>query len=87
MLQVCWVLPYCEREFNSKTLKYFSHLFGHESDSSLLGYLKDQGLAMSLSSNAEHEIRQFSQLSLDIVLTQHGYEQVHDVVAAVFKYA
>jgi len=86
-LEVTWVLPYCELEIKSKPIKYFSHLFGHESQNSLLGWLKDHGLAMSLSSDFQHEIGVFSYLCLAIVLTEKGLEQVDTVIEAVFKYA
>lgn len=86
-LEVTWVLPYCELEFRSKPIKYFSHLFGHESQNSLLSWLKDQGLAMALSSDFQHEIGVFSYLCVAIILTEKGLEQVDTVIAAVFQYA
>jgi insulysin len=68
-LEIVWVLPYCELEFRSKPIKYFSHLFGDESEHSLLGFLKAEGLAMSLTSDYVHEIGAFSYLCVTIVLT------------------
>ena len=75
-LEIVWVLPYCELEFRSKPIKYFSHLFGDESDRSLLGFLKAEGLAMSLTSDNAHEIGAFSYLCVTIVLTQKGLQEV-----------
>jgi insulysin len=68
-LEIIWVLPYCELEFSSKSIKYLSHLLGDESENSVLGYLKTEGLAMSLGSDSTHEIGAFSYISVTIVLT------------------
>jgi insulysin len=80
ILEVTWVLPYCELETKSKPIKYFSHLFGHESQNSLLGWLKDRSLAMSLSSDFQHEIGVFTYLCVAIVLTEKGLEEVDTVI-------
>jgi insulysin len=63
-----------------------SHLLGDESENSLLGFLKTEGLAMSLTSDSTHEIGAFSYISVTIVLTQKGLQDVDIVIAAVFKY-
>jgi len=76
-----------EKEYRTKPLQYFSHLFGHEGENSLLSYLKEEGLAMALSSGSDHEMSVFSSFTVDITLTKKGLENVNDVIAAVFKYA
>jgi insulysin len=47
-LEIYWVLPFTDHEWKSKPLLYFSHLFGHEGENSLLSHLKEEGLAMEL---------------------------------------
>ena len=42
-LIIYWILPYCEKEYKSQPLNYYSHLFGHEGENSLLSYLKKEG--------------------------------------------
>lgn len=82
-----WVLPYYEMELNSKPLEYYSHLFGHEGENSLLSYLKEQGLALELSAGGDHEMSSFSNFLVEVQLTKKGLENVESVVEAVFQYA
>ena len=86
-LEITWVLPCLEKEYRTKPLQYFSHLFGHEGENSLLSYLKHEGLAMALSAGNDHEMSVFSTFTVDITLTKKGLENINDVIAAVFKYA
>lgn len=86
-LQINWVLPYLEKDFKSKSIRFFSHLFGHESENSLLSYLKEEGLAMALNADYEHEIGVFSFFSIQLTLTKKGLEKTDYVIAAVFKFA
>ena len=48
MITFFWILPYFERCHDTKPLNYFSHLFGHEGENSLLSYLISEGLALGL---------------------------------------
>lgn len=52
-LIVYWILPYVGLEHETKPLEYFSHLFGHEGENSLLSYLISEGLALELSAGGE----------------------------------
>jgi len=82
-----WVLPYCQDEFKSKPLDYFSHLFGHEGENSVLSYLKKEGLAMELSAGGSHTLNCFSDFFVQITLTKKGLQNYEQVIAAIFKYA
>jgi insulysin len=86
-LTIYWILPYCELEFKSQPLQYFSHLFGHEGENSLLSYLKKEDQAMSLSSGCDHELGVFSDFYITIGLTQKGLKETDAVLQTVFKYA
>jgi insulysin len=59
-LVMFWILPLCQNEWKSKPLDYFSHLIGHEGENSLLSYLKQQGLALELSTGVDHEMDSIS---------------------------
>lgn len=86
-LTMYWILPYCEREYKSQPLGYFSHLFGHEGENSILSYLMKEGWAMGLSCGADHELSVFSDFCVTIDLTEKGLENYEKVAEAVFKYA
>ena len=81
------MLPYCEKEYKAQPLSYFSHLFGHEGENSLLSYLKKEGQAMNLTAGCDHEQGVFSNFYISIGLTQKGLKETNQVLAAVFKYA
>lgn len=80
-------MPYLEKEYLTKPTRYLSHLFGHEGENSLLSYLKEEGLAMALSSSDDHSLGVFTTFDIEITLTKKGLEKYEDVIAAVFKYA
>jgi len=86
-LQLYWVVPDCHKEYLSQPLSYFSHLFGHEGEHSLLSYLKKEGLALELSCGGYNWIHAFDELSVTILLTKKGLANYTTVLAAVFKYA
>ena len=86
-LEIFWILPYCENEFKTKPLRYFSHLFGHGGENSLLSYLKLRGFAMALTTKHEYYLQTFSTFRIEISLTQKGLTQYEDVLRAVFQYA
>jgi insulysin len=87
ILEMLWILPNLEKEYKTKPLEYFSHLFGHEGENSLLSYLKQEDFAMALSCSSDHEMGVFSSFFIEITLTKNGLAHVNDVVSAVFKYA
>jgi insulysin len=86
-LQLYWVLPDCHKEYLSNPLSYFSHLFGHEGQNSLLSYLKKEGLALELSCGSYNWIHSFNELAVTILLTKKGLSNYYTVLAAVFKFA
>lgn len=87
-LTMCWSLPaYYELDHNSKPLNYFSHLFGHEGENSLLSYLISEGLALGLEAGGDHELSSFSNFMVNITLTKKGLKNYEQVIEAVFQYA
>jgi insulysin len=87
VLVLFWILPYVEKKFESAPLNYFSHLFGHEGENSLLSYLISEGLALELSAGGDHELWTISTFRLEIVLTKKGLENYEKVIEACFQYA
>ena len=84
-LKMYWTLPSYEKDIDSKPLEYFSHLFGHEGENSILSFLKEKGLAEELSAGGDHEMGgAFSTFEISITLTDKGFENYYDVVEAVF---
>lgn len=59
-LSFIWIMPYAEKDIKHQPLSYFSHLFGHEGENSILSWLKNEGLALSLSAGGDHDLWGFS---------------------------
>jgi insulysin len=55
LLTVIWSLDYVQENFQSQPLRYISALFGHEGKNSLLSYLIEEDLAVTLSSSDTHD--------------------------------
>lgn len=62
-------------------------MFGHEGENSILSHLKKEGLAMSLSAYADHEMGVFSDFVVSVTLTKKGLENYEYVAQSIFKYA
>ena len=73
-LRVHWILPDYYKEYKTKPLHYFTHLFGHEGEHSLFSCLRKQGLALELASGYNDELNCFSNLFVDILLTKESQE-------------
>lgn len=71
----------------SKVLKYYNHLFGHESKGSILNFLIQEGLATALTSQFEHTEDYFSDVHITVTLTKKGLENWKDVVTVIGAYA
>jgi len=65
-------------------LNYFSHLFGHEGENSILSWLISEGLALELSAGPDHNLWGFSTFEINIKLTKKGLENYQKAVEAVF---
>merc|ERR1711871_867127 len=76
-----------EDEIETQPLRYFSTLYGHEGENSLLSYLASEGLASALMAGEDHRLRAFTAFSVQITLTDKGIEDYQKVIEAVFKYS
>lgn len=80
--------PYQDEDemFETQPSRYLSHLIGHEGPGSILAYLKEQGLANSLSAGAHTICPGSAFLEIEINLTPEGLKKYRDVVKVVFQY-
>ncbi|KAJ3359614.1 Insulinase (Peptidase M16) [Allomyces javanicus] len=81
-----WRFPAAYAHWRAKPDSYLSHLVGHEGQGSLLSLLKHKGWATDLSAGTEGVGHTFDFFSVTVVLTESGFAQWHDVVAAVYEY-
>jgi len=85
MLKLKWLFPDTRQYYKSKPGNYISFLIGHEGPNSLLSYLLDEELALSLSCGVEEEEANTAFLETTIELTEKGlnnYERVISIVSA-----
>ncbi|KAH0834509.1 putative zinc protease [Fonsecaea pedrosoi] len=75
-----------EDMFETQPARYISHLIGHEGPGSILAYLKDRGLAQTLSAGYHPVCPGSAFFEIDIGLTPDGLKNYHEVVKIVFRY-
>ncbi len=75
-----------EGMYETQPARFVSHLIGHEGPGSILSYLKDQGLANTLSAGYHNVCPGTSFFEIDISLTPEGLKNYRDVVKIVFQY-
>lgn len=85
-IELYFPMPSLYTWYESKPGKYLSHLIGHESEGSILAFLKLKGWANSLSVGSSQSCRDFSSLSVDIDLSSDGAANIDDIIASVFNY-
>jgi len=80
--------PYQDEDemYETQPSRYISHLIGHEGPGSILAYLKDIGLANSLSSGAHNVCPGSAFFEIEINLTPEGLKRYRDIVKIVFQY-
>ena len=75
-----------EEMYETQPARFVSHLIGHEGPGSILAYLKEQGLANTLSAGYHNLCPGSSFFEVDISLTPEGLKNYRDVVKIVFQY-
>ena len=75
-----------EEMFETQPARYVSHLIGHEGPGSILVYLKELGLANSLSAGYHSVCPGSAFFEIAISLTPEGLKKYHDIVKIVFQY-
>lgn len=82
---VMWKFPDTIKNYKTKPSHYLSHILGHEGQNSLLSYLIDEELALSLTSYVDRKEANTEFLTAIIELTEKGlgeYERVIEIVGA-----
>lgn len=80
ILQVFWVLPFVSKEYKTKPLQYWGHMFGHEGKNSLLSYLKKEGYALALSAGGDAELNIYSDFVVTVDLTDKGKDNIEAIL-------
>ncbi|KAJ4510032.1 metalloprotease [Exophiala dermatitidis] len=75
-----------EDMYETQPARYISHLIGHEGPGSILAYLKDRGLAQTLSAGYHSVCPGSAFFEIEIGLTPEGLKNYHEIVKIVFQY-
>ena len=86
MIILHFPLPSMEVHYLSKPDRYIAHLLGHESEGSILAYLKSNGYANSLAAYLGESFSDFSCLNVSIELTDSGLQKTDEIITVVFQY-
>jgi insulysin len=86
-VELQWPMREIQTLYRSKPSRFVSHLLGHEGPGSLLACLRERHWAQELGADdVSKSCRNFSVFSLELELTQAGLENLHQVIALVFRY-
>ena len=85
-LYLTFKLPSFFKTRKNKSLKYLSHVLGHEAEGTILNFLIEEGLATDLSAGASHTEDLMSEVELNITLTKEGLKNWENVVSVVGEY-
>lgn len=85
-LDIAFVVPDFEKNWDSKIPHIFSHLLGHEGDGSLLAYLKTLGWANELAAGGHTISDGNAFLNIDIELTDEGLLHYKEIAVLIFQY-
>ena len=87
LLTIFWPTPSLQDHPRNPVAKFLTRYLGHEGEGSILYYLRQEGLAITISSGVEVAADSFYIFSLQVTLTDAGREKVGDVIQVVFHYA
>ncbi|KAI5958477.1 STE23 [Candida margitis] len=86
-LEISFMIPDdLEDKWDCKPQSYFSHLLGHESEGSILFYLKSKGWVTELSSGNMKVCQGSSSYVVEFQLTPEGLTHWQDIVETTFDY-
>ena len=89
-LNLVWSLPPLMDKYKTKPLEYLSWIIGHEGEGSLILYLREKVWALTLYAGCDGYGMEFnstySQFSISLTLTEKGFNEVNDVISAIFSY-
>ncbi|KAI5950239.1 STE23 [Candida jiufengensis] len=86
-LEISFMIPDdLENQWDSKPQSYFSHLLGHESEGSILNYLKSKNWVTELSSGNSNVCQGNSVYMIEFQLTPLGLENWEKIIEITFQY-
>lgn len=89
-LTMTWDLQPLMDKYRVKPLNYLSWIIGHEGKGSLIAYLRQKVWALSLTAGNDGDGFEmnstYSAFSVTITLTKPGFDNVSQVIVAVFSY-
>ena len=85
-LEIRFAIPSTRHLYESKPGRQLGFILGHEGKGSLLSYLKDKGLARSLSAGAGSETREYGWANIRIGLTQKGQAEYREIIKSTLDY-
>lgn len=88
-LYVTFVMPSMEKHYKTKPHDYIAYIIQHEGVGSLSAYLKKKLLALHVEAGATDQSFEansmFTLFAINILLTEKGYENIEEVLTAVFS--
>ena len=85
-LEISFAIPSTRHMYESKPGRQLGFILGHEGKGSLLSYLKDRGLAQTLSAGARPETKEYGMATIRIGLTPKGQKGYKEIVSATLDY-
>lgn len=85
-LLLTFTIPPQYQHQKHKTLNYFGHLYGHESEGSILNVLFEEGLATELSAGAHDTEDYLTEMDITVSLTKKGLTEYEKVVSVIGAY-
>jgi insulysin len=85
-LKIIWQLPDTRKNYQYKPDNYIGNLLGHESDGSLICYLRDKSWATSIQSGILGTDMSASIFILAIELTSTGFKNIPAIIDTIYYY-
>ncbi|XP_044727404.1 nardilysin-like [Chrysoperla carnea] len=89
-LHLTWPLPSLLKQYKSRSQHYVAWLIGHEGKGSLKSYFMDNVWVLDISAGNEGSGSEYNSMytlfSIDIVLSDEGFNHISEVLDAVFSY-
>lgn len=89
-LFLTFLLPSIEKNYLDRSVEYLAYLLDYEGQSSLISYLKRQGLAISLSVKIGNRCFEgnslFTFFTIEVGLSKTGHENIEAILKAIFSY-
>ena len=85
-LCLTFTIPPQYKHAGEKVLSYFGHLYGHESEGSILNLLIEEGLATELSAGGSDTEDYLTEMDVTVSLTKKGLAEYQKVISIIGAY-